>query len=118
MRLEVVVPRWYQDVVEKAIVAAHPYEEPAYDWIAMENRLGISQAYCDKQGEWWFIEDRAELLESVIKNHPPTVHCEKISWTSRVALARNQISVDIKQPGELLYPGLQKLWGERKKPWE
>ncbi len=118
MRLEVVVPKWYQNVVEHALLTAHPYEEPAYDWIRLENRLGIPQAYCDGQGEWWFIEDTPELVESILHTNPPVVHCEKISWESRIALARRKISVDIKQPGELLYRGLQKLWGEKKKPWE
>ena len=118
MRLEVVVPKWYQDRVERALLVAHPYEEPAYDWIALENRLGIAQAYCDEQGKWWFLEDTVDLLNSVLKSHPPRVHCEKISWGSRLELARGKIMVDIKAPGELLYPGLQKLWGAKKKLWE
>ncbi len=117
-RLEVVVPKWYQRRVEQALLRAHPYEEVAFDWIALRNRLEIASAYCDSQGEWWFIEDNADLMQALLDHRPAKVHCEKLTWSSRLILAEAKIPVDMKQPGELLYPGLHKLWGDKKKPWE
>jgi hypothetical protein len=36
-KLEVLVPIWLKAQVARAMVAAHPYEEVAHDWIALEN---------------------------------------------------------------------------------
>jgi dinuclear metal center YbgI/SA1388 family protein len=36
-RVEVIVPSHLKAAVEKALSAAHPYEEPAYDWIPLAN---------------------------------------------------------------------------------
>ena len=36
-RIDVVLPRWLRGKVERAMINAHPYEEPAYEFIAMEN---------------------------------------------------------------------------------
>ncbi len=36
-RLEVLLPAWLQSRVEQALIAVHPYEEPAYDFIALTN---------------------------------------------------------------------------------
>lgn len=36
-RIEVIVPVWRKGAVLKAMIAAHPYEEPAFDIIALEN---------------------------------------------------------------------------------
>jgi len=44
LRLEAIVPLHRQRAVEKALIDAHPYEEPAFDWILLENpttTLGI-----------------------------------------------------------------------------
>lgn len=38
IRLEVLLPAWRQAEMEEALRAAHPYEEPAYDFIRLENR--------------------------------------------------------------------------------
>ncbi len=37
-RLEFVVPARVKSQVEKALIATHPYETPAYDWVSLENR--------------------------------------------------------------------------------
>ncbi|WP_053960969.1 hypothetical protein [Sulfobacillus thermosulfidooxidans] len=118
MRLEVIVPKWYQERVENALLVIHPYEEVAFDWIALKNRLGLAQAYEDGDGAWWFIEETPELVRAIMLHHPPTIHCEKVSWETRLKLAEQHIVVDMKQPGELLYPGLHKLWGDKKRLWE
>ncbi|MBR5332571.1 MAG: Nif3-like dinuclear metal center hexameric protein [Muribaculaceae bacterium] len=36
-RIEVILPRWKMNAVEQALVSAHPYEEPAYEFVAIEN---------------------------------------------------------------------------------
>ena len=41
-RLEVVMPSWLQTKVETALREAHPYEEPAYDFIALANAAPYS----------------------------------------------------------------------------
>ncbi len=37
-RLEVLLPAWLQSKVEQALLAIHPYEEPAYDFILLSNK--------------------------------------------------------------------------------
>ena len=36
-RLEMIVPRWHSEAVVQAMLAAHPYEEPAYDVYELAN---------------------------------------------------------------------------------
>jgi len=36
-RIDVIMPRWLKNRVERALIKAHPYEEPAYEFIAIEN---------------------------------------------------------------------------------
>jgi hypothetical protein len=36
-KLEVLVPIWLKAQVARAMVAAHPYDEVAHDWIALDN---------------------------------------------------------------------------------
>lgn len=38
-RIDVVMPRWLKGKVEQALIASHPYEEPAYEFIALENGI-------------------------------------------------------------------------------
>jgi dinuclear metal center YbgI/SA1388 family protein len=37
VRIEVVVPAYLKYKVQQALIAAHPYEEPAFDWIPLAN---------------------------------------------------------------------------------
>lgn len=37
VRVDVILPRWKKHSVEMALIKAHPYEEPAYEFIALEN---------------------------------------------------------------------------------
>lgn len=39
-RLEVLLPAWRKGQVEDALLSSHPYEEPAYDFIMLENESG------------------------------------------------------------------------------
>ncbi len=36
-RVDVLLPRWLKSKVEKALIKAHPYEVPAYEFVAIEN---------------------------------------------------------------------------------
>ena len=36
-RIDVILPRWVKGKVEAALLQSHPYEEPAYEFIAIEN---------------------------------------------------------------------------------
>lgn len=36
-RVDVLLPRWLKGKVEKALINAHPYEVPAYEFVAIEN---------------------------------------------------------------------------------
>ena len=36
-RIDVVLPRWLKDQVERALIEVHPYEEPAYEFVVIEN---------------------------------------------------------------------------------
>ena len=36
-RIDVILPRWLKNRVEATLVEVHPYEEPAYEFIAIEN---------------------------------------------------------------------------------
>ena len=38
-RIEVILPRWKMNAVEMALISAHPYEEPAYEFAAIENAI-------------------------------------------------------------------------------
>lgn len=41
-RIDVVMPRWLKNKVETALINAHPYEVPAYEFIAIENELKLT----------------------------------------------------------------------------
>ena len=36
-RIDVILPRWLKSQVEGAMIQSHPYEEPAYEFVAIEN---------------------------------------------------------------------------------
>ena len=36
-RIEVIVPSYLKPQVQQALISAHPYEEPAFDWIPLDN---------------------------------------------------------------------------------
>ncbi len=40
IRIEVVVPAYLKARVQQALIATHPYEEPAFDWIPLANEWG------------------------------------------------------------------------------
>ena len=42
VRIDVVMPRWLKGKVEASLIKAHPYEEPAYEFVAIENVLKLT----------------------------------------------------------------------------
>lgn len=116
-RLETIVPEWRQQAVRAALIASHPYEEVAYDWFRLENPVTVPQVYED-QSEWWTVECRPDVVQAAVVHRPRVLHLEKIAWNDRLALKRAGIGVDILEPGELLLPGLQKLWEADLRPWQ
>ena len=43
-RIDVILPRWIKGGVEKALLQVHPYEEPAYEFVAIENTSKLTGA--------------------------------------------------------------------------
>ena len=41
-RVDVLLPRWMKGKVEKALIESHPYEEPAYEFVAIENESKLT----------------------------------------------------------------------------
>lgn len=76
MRIEVIVSAAQQTSVEKALLEAHPYEEPAYDWIPLRNRssqtgLGIIGTLAEPQTESVFLKKLKEVFHLSVIRHSP-----------------------------------------------
>lgn len=65
VRLEVVLPSYLKEQVEKALLKIHPYEEPAYDFIALQNSW--SQVGAGIVGELNEPESELEFLRRIKK---------------------------------------------------
>lgn len=86
-RLEVVVPAYAQRAVTAALKRSHPYEEPAFDWIALANRweqvgAGVVGNLPEPADEILVLERLKEIFGTGCVKHSP-LHGRKIS---RVAL--------------------------------
>lgn len=46
VRIEVIVPTWKADAVERALIDSHPYEVPAYEFVRIENPCRSLGAGC------------------------------------------------------------------------
>ncbi len=114
-RVEVLVPQWYQQVVEAALLDVHPYEEAAVDWIRLENAVRVPKVW-EAGNEWWCAEMEPDILQMAESSRPRCVHVERIGWSAELALGRNGIAVDRAGPGGILLDGLTRLWMEPKPP--
>ncbi|MGC9151508.1 MAG: Nif3-like dinuclear metal center hexameric protein [Microbacter sp.] len=79
LRLEVIVPLEKQNVVEKALITAHPYEEPAFDWIMLENKnttagIGIVGTLPQPQEATDFLRQLKETFHVKIIRHTETLN--------------------------------------------
>jgi dinuclear metal center protein, YbgI/SA1388 family len=61
IRLEVIVPTHFRFNVQQALIATHPYEEPAFDWIPIANEW--QQTGMGMIGELPQPEDETEFLK-------------------------------------------------------
>lgn len=116
-RLEMIVPKWRVEVVQQALLDAHPYEEVAFDWVPLDNALQFPLGYSDDQG-WWWAKAVDTLMVWALHRKPNVIHVEKISWEQRLRLKEAGIRVVIMEPGELLLPGVKNLLRQRKPLWD
>lgn len=115
-RLETIVPRWRQAAILTVLLAVHPYEEVAYDWIALDNPLRISSVIA-RDHEWWCDMVDQAIFVQAIADRPHCIHTERAPWRLRTGLKRAQIPLKIYEPGELILPGVHILWKEHRPPW-
>lgn len=77
MRVDVLLPRWLKSKVEKALIEAHPYEEPAYEFISIENESKFTGS-----GIVGTLSDPMSLSQLIgrIKNefNSPVVRCNAV----------------------------------------
>lgn len=114
IRIEVVLSRLVRQAVEQALIAAHPYEEPAYDLIALENRwndagLGVYGVLPEPVDELSFIRYVSKQLQAPhvrytsLRQKPiSTVAICGGSGASLIAAAKNA-GADIFITGEIKY---------------
>lgn len=115
-RLESLVPYWLRDSVEAALLRSHPYEEPAFDWIRLGNRVEIPCLWA-RGDEWWCVCLDEAVGERAARLLPRVVHAERTSWEAEMRLARIGVGVDRHGPGGLLLSGLTQLWEDKRAPW-
>ncbi|CAB1128202.1 protein of unknown function [Candidatus Hydrogenisulfobacillus filiaventi] len=108
-RLETLVPAWLADRVEAALLAAHPYEEVAYDWFELANEVRYPRALADGEGGWWTACLDPELAAAAVAAGARAVVCEHYAPEARWALARAGIPCRVEAPGAILLPGLERL---------
>ena len=76
IKMEMIFPAWQQNVIIAAIKAAHPYEEVAYDIIALDNlNQGVGSGLIGELPEPYYETDFLRLLKqkfnlSVIRHTP------------------------------------------------
>ncbi|MBP1640064.1 MAG: hypothetical protein H6Q17_1647 [Bacteroidetes bacterium] len=63
IRIEVVVPVYLKFKVQEALIAAHPYEEPAFDWIPLANEW--TQTGMGMIGQLAEPEEETEFLKRI-----------------------------------------------------
>lgn len=115
-RLETIVPRWRLDYVVNALLSVHPYEEVAYDVIPLANALRLPYGY--QTDDTWIVPEMvADVVVWAVRARPREIRVEKISWAQRKTLYAAGIRVVIEEPGSILWPGVEKLWHEKRPPW-
>jgi len=75
-RIEVIVPSFLKYTVQQALIAAHPYEEPAFDWIPLSNLW--SQTGMGMIGQLPHLEEETAFLERLKK----TFNAQMIRYTA------------------------------------
>ncbi len=97
-KIEVVLPYWHKTKIERALIDAHPYEEPAYEFYALENNMPYNGSGII--GTFEKSMDAYHLVEHVKKTFSsPIVRCSKLSHKpiSKIALCGGSGSFLIKK---------------------
>lgn len=115
-RLEMLVPDWRRGPVEDALRQAHPYEEPAFDWVRLGNRVEVPCLWAEGD-EWWAVSVDQAVARIAAQARPRVVHAEKVGWDAELLLYRAGVQVDRCGPGGLLLGGLAQLWEEKRDPF-
>jgi hypothetical protein len=110
-RLETIVPLWLKDRIESQLLAVHPYEEVAYDWIPLANEMKVARGR-EVDGEWWCDRLDAQLAAQALRYRPQAVHCEWVEPRERMLLRLHQIALIVHPPGSFLLEGMRRLWEE------
>ncbi len=76
VKTEIIFPAWQQGAVIKALLAAHPYEEVAYDIIALENTnsqtgSGLVGELTEPAAEEVFLQQLKTIFELPVIRHTP-----------------------------------------------
>lgn len=66
IRMEVILPDYLKSPVQAALLKVHPYEEPAYDFISLENEwnrvgAGIVAIYYHHKKNWIFKRNQSNF---------------------------------------------------------
>jgi len=74
IKVEIIFPSWLEDRMLKSLLAAHPYEEPAYDIIRLENKFssigaGVMGELDPAADETGFLKKLKEVFDLRIIKH-------------------------------------------------
>ncbi len=74
VKIEVVFPSWLQTQVISALIASHPYEEPAYDIVVLDNRFdkvgsGLTGILPEPVDEASFLEKLKKVFKLSVIRH-------------------------------------------------
>lgn len=108
-RLETLVPRWWKERAEAALLAAHPYEEVAYDWIPLENTVAYPRMVEDDSGVIFTDVLDPPAVHWIRRRRPRRVFCELADTRDRWMLAEDGIEVVVEPLGRFLVPGVEAL---------
>lgn len=83
VRLEVIMPSWLRNKAENAMLAAHPYEEPAYEFVAVINRS--LRSGCGAVGMFYAPVTGRQLID-IVKDRfgSPVVRCNSYPVDERI----------------------------------
>jgi hypothetical protein len=111
-RLETILPTWLESDVVERMLAAHPYEEVAYDLYPLANRLMVPQAFLGEDGVVRTAEVTPEIGAWAISTGLQRIEAEACHDESRLELARWGIGVSLVPLGTWTVPGLQSILEE------
>lgn len=85
-KLEVIVPKFLQRRVEQQLYAHHPYEEPAFDWIALQNNTPYGAGIIGDLASPMEVDEFLRKVKAIFK-------AQSIRYTKPVKSEVNRIAV-------------------------